>query len=352
MNDQKQACMSSLSVAVPDFSIGQKDAFDFVKKHYTARLSSRSMNVLEKVFSHPSIKNRYFAVEDPLLFIDEDPDKRIERFTKYAVELSTRAVYSALEKSNTAGNDVSALVVNTCTGYICPGISTYLVEKLGFPSNTLTYDLVGSGCGGAIPNMLLSRSLSSGRNSGAVVSVSVEICSATFQMENDMSLLISNALFGDGAAASVWDNSGRGLSLVDSEAVHMAQYREHIRFVHRNGQLYNQLSYRLPELVAKPVAELIRKLIERNGLALSDIKHWAIHPGGEKVINALKDEIGLNEDCLTATRSVLSNYGNMSSPSVLFILENIGSKIGKGEYCIMVAFGAGFSAYACLLSNI
>jgi predicted naringenin-chalcone synthase len=188
---------------------------------------------------------------------------------------------------------------------------------------------------------------------GVVVSVAVEICSSAFQMGNDLSLILSNALFGDGAAAAVLMPRPAGFELVASTGRYVPEQREAIRLVHRQGQLHNQLSTKLPDLVKKAAAEVVTDLLSAHGLRIDDIRHWALHTGGEKIINAVRDEIGIPEEQLRATRTVLAEYGNMSSPTVWFVLEEIlRNGISAGEWCVMVAYGAGLSAHACLLKKI
>jgi predicted naringenin-chalcone synthase len=189
-----------------------------------------------------------------------------------------------------------------------------------------------------------------GNRDDVVVSVSVEICSATFQMADDLSLIVSNAIFADGASASVlWSRPGK-LKLVASASRCDTQYREDIRYIYRNGQLHNQLSLQLSKFAGKTVARVVMDLLTPRGLKLEDIKHWAFHPGGEKVINAVRDELRIPEIKLQVTRNVLAEYGNMSSPTVLFVLRDILDKgITSGDWCVIVAFGAGLSAHGFLL---
>jgi len=247
----------------------------------------------------------------------------------------------------------STTLVNTCTGYICPGISTYLIEKLGLSRSIRTYDLVGSGCGGAIPNLQVAEALLKGGGGGVVVSASVEICSATLQMDNDISLILSNALFGDGAAAAVLWEKPEGLEMVASAGRYVPEQRDTIRYIHKNGQLYNQLSLKLPQLVNKAAAAVVADVLKSHSLVVKDIKHWAVHTGGEKIINAVRDEIGIPEERLSATRKVLSEYGNMSSPTVWFVLDELLQQgIAPNEWCVMLAFGAGLSAHAFLFRKI
>jgi len=342
--------IASFAVVPGPYVADQTFAEEFMKKHYGSRLNSRSLGLISTCFSHPSINKRHFAIDDPLELVDEDPDRRIERFTRRSIELSAEAIRSALGQAGVGVKDVSGIVVNTCTGYICPGISTYLIERLGFSRSIRAFDMVGSGCGGAIPNLQAAEALV--RTGGVVVSVSVEICSATLQMDNDLSLILSNALFGDGAAAAVlWDRP-EGWELVASATRYVPEQRETIRYVHRRGQLHNQLSLKLPDLVRKAAAEVVADVLKVRSLSVADVKHWALHTGGEKIINAVRDEIGVPEERLLATRKVLSEFGNMSSPTVWFVMDEIGRNgVASGDWCVMVAYGAGLSAHAYLLQK-
>ncbi|MBW4056644.1 MAG: type III polyketide synthase [Proteobacteria bacterium] len=343
------AYIASFACVVPPFSLDQATSAELVKKHYASKLNARSMGLVRATFNHPGIRKRHFAVDDPARIMDETPDQKIARFTEKTIELASQAVTQALAQAGVAAEDVTALVVNTCTGYICPGISTYLMETLGLSRSTRVYDLVGSGCGGAIPNLQLAESLLKS-NGGVVVSVSVEICSSVFQMGNDLSLILSNALFGDGAAAAVLTMQPTGFELVATAGRYVPEQRDAIRFVYKEGQLHNQLSTKLPDMVNKAAAEVVDDLLASQGLQASNIKHWAFHTGGEKIINAVRDVIGVPEEQLRATRTILANYGNMSSPTVWFVLEEIlRNGISAGEWCVMVAYGAGLSAHACLL---
>lgn len=344
--------ISSLATAVPAYSADQAFAEEFMKKHFGGRLNSRSMGLITTCFSHPSIRKRHFAFDDPACLVDEDPDLRIKRFTERSIDLTSTAITRALDQAGITARDVTGIVVNTCTGYICPGISTYLIERLGLSRGVRAFDLVGSGCGGAIPNLQAADALQR-TVGGAVLSVSVEICSATFEMDNDLSLILSNALFGDGAAAAVVQDRPGRWELVASAGRYVPEHRETIRYVHRRGKLHNQLSLKLPELVKKAAAEVVAEVLSSQGLKPDDVRHWALHTGGEKIINAVRDEVGIAEERLAATRTVLAEYGNMSSPTVWFVLDEIGRNgVMPGDWCVMAAYGAGLSAHAYLLKKV
>lgn len=344
--------IASVALASPPYTVDQKESEAFLTEHYSNKLSPRNLAIMQKMFAHPSVLRRHLALESLESLVSEGPDGRIARFTHWAVELSSQAIIEALTRAGLTVDDVEGLVVNTCTGYICPGLSTYLIEKLGLSRRIQAYDLVGGGCGGAIPNLKVGEGILRGGGEGVVLCVSVEICTATFQMGDDLSLIVSNVIFGDGAAAAVLWRKPRGLALVDSVSRYAPEHRDAIRYVYKDGQLHNQLLSSLPRLASRTVAETVTDLLEPRGLGVGDIKHWALHPGGERVINALKREMGLSEEQICVTREVLAEYGNMSSPTVWFALRKIlDTGIAPGDWCIMVAFGAGLSAHAFLLKG-
>ncbi len=307
------------------------------------------MGILKKFLTHPSIKTRSFAIDGPGCLADESKDDKIARFTRWAVDLSAQASRDALDRTGLSPQEVSALVVNTCTGYLCPGLSSYIMERLELPRHIRTYDLVGSGCSGAIPNLQAGTEYLKAAGGGVALCVAVEICSATFQMADDLGLLLSNTLFSDGAAAAILWTRDEGLEVMGSSSWHQPEDREAIRYVHRNGQLYNQLSRSLPRIVNRAVAKAVAAVLAAQGLKLSDIAHWALHSGGERVIAAVAQALGLPEEKLIPTRETLARFGNLSSPSVLFTLGSIlDNGVKPGDWCLMASFGAGLSVHALL----
>ena len=348
-----RAHVASVATASPAFSAGQVEAGEVILQYAADKLRPRSISLSRKLFAHPSIRKRHFAIDSPEAFFDEDPDRRIARFTERSIQLSSEAISKALAAAGLGKERVKALVVNTCTGYICPGISTYLIEALDLPRHTRVYDLVGSGCGGAIPNLELAASLAAGLDEGVVASVSVEICSATMQIGDELSLLVSNALFGDGAAAAIISNRAQGFEIVDTASWYVPEDREAIRYVHRNGRLHNQLSTDLPDLVKSAAAVVVDKLLKPRSLTTADVPHWAIHTGGDKIVRTVGDGLGLSERQLAPTRKILAEYGNMSSPTVWFVLDDVlAGDVEPGAWCMMLAFGAGLSAHGCLLKRV
>jgi len=352
-NETLPPYINAIGTAVPPASLTQGKLDALLTALYADKVKPDTIELMHKLFTHPSIKNRYIAAIDfeelskiPL----ESPDARIARFHKYAVSLSKIAAQKAITKGGINISDIGSLIVNTCTGYICPGISTYVSEELGLDSNIPVYDLAGSGCGGAIPNLELAATIANSNSKKYALSISVEICSATFQMGDDPGLIVSNAIFGDGAAAALISTRPSGFKMVETQSTLLPKYRELVRFKHKDGQLQNQLSYRLPAVICKTVPPFICSMLNSYKLKPVEIPHWAIHPGGEKILDGLKEALNLTDSQLAISRFILEEYGNMSSPSVLFELEKImNDRINQSDYCLMTAFGAGMAAHSLLM---
>lgn len=344
--------IASIGTSLPPCRIHQKQALSILLDNYKPVLTPRSLSVVEQLFSHPGIEKRNFAfnhISEIAKIIDEHPDIRVNRFIEWSVKLSSEAVKTALQKISLSSKDISCLIVNTCTGYVCPGLSTYLVQALNLRADTKVFDMVGAGCGGAIPNIQLGLSLAA--LGETVLCVAVEICSATFEMGNDINLLLSNALFSDGAAAIVLWNRPQGVNIIDSSSHILPQFREDIRYVHKNGRLHNQLSPHLPKLIRDNVPVAVNNLLSKHNLSISQVKHWAIHPGGDKILTYIQEKLQISDELMYYSRSVLKSNGNMSSPTVLFILNKLfeSNSLKSGDWGFSVAFGAGLSIYTLLL---
>jgi predicted naringenin-chalcone synthase len=347
-----QARVISVGTALPPLRVSQHTAHRLLEGRYKEVLRPGSVELLRRVFAHPSVTQRHVAAPAAETVFDENPDARVERFAREAVALSSQALTSALADAGIGRRELGALVVNTCTGYLCPGISTYLLEALDLPRELKVYDLVGSGCGGAIPNLEVAARACEG-SGRPTASVSVEISSAAFRMGDDPGLIVSNALFGDGASAWVLAPRGPGLRLLDSRSHHAPEHREDVRFIYKDGQLSNQITPRLPELCTQAAGTVVGHLLGPRGLRVADVPHWAVHPGGERILQALERGLGLSPRQLAASRAVLARCGNLSSATVGFVLSDLlADGIAPGEPCVVLSFGAGLSAHAVLLERV
>jgi len=318
------------------------------------QLDARSHALLKKVLcAQNGIVTRHLAVKNLEEAFVLTPDALHARFARHAPLLAAKAAKSALANARLTPSDVDAVIVSTCTGYLCPGLSSYVSEILGLRSNAHALDLVGQGCGAALPNWRTAEALLAAGRAKHVLSVCVEICSAAFYLDNDPGVLISACLFGDGAAAAVLSSQppahARRVQWKEAISLLNPAERNTLRFEQRNGMLRNILSREVPALAAKHVENIFGELLARQSIRHSDVTGWIMHAGGREVLAAVQKQLGLNEADLRLSAAVLRDFGNVSSPFVLFVLERALAQNAPGGWWWMSSFGAGFSCHGALL---
>lgn len=344
--------LRSLAVAKPRLRLTQKEALRFILKNFRIRPGTRAL--YKKIFSHADIQGRSFGLERLEDVLEEDPDRINRRFEEQAVRLSTQSLKEALRKAGTRPEDLDFLAVSTCTGYLCPGLAARLIESCGLRRDLRYADVVGMGCGSAIPALEQAHNFLAAHPSSAAAAVSTEICSAAMFSGDSADLVVSNAIFADGSAASVLGNSsGGGRAAFRSFAcLTYPEWKEDLRFRTQEGRLRNVLSRKVPSQAAQSVHALTGKILSGEGLRAADVRHWVLHSGGSKVLDEIQKSLRLSDSDLAHSRFVLKRHGNLSSPSVLYALERLLASPHppkKGEPGLMISFGAGFAAHACLL---
>lgn len=339
--------LQSLSCKVPEFSFSQKECWDIFESSKAANtVTDRSKSILEKVLKGESgIKNRYFAVDDVESLFDRDAERLNQDFEAHAPGLAADALSDALEKAGLKASELDALFVCTCTGYLCPGLSSYVSELVGVRQDAYLQDIVGLGCGAAIPTLRSASHLIGSKPSSKVAVIAVEVCSAAFYLDNNPGVLISLCLFGDGASASIWNgNPGKThLKATGFDTLHVPEDRELLRFINRGGKLRNKLHKTVPEKAGEAVLQLFEKQEK------STPQHIISHAGGRDVLEAVNRK--LKDHPFTEAANILRNYGNLSSPSVLFALNDYLESNTEHEPLWLTSFGAGFAAHSMRLET-
>jgi alkylresorcinol/alkylpyrone synthase len=313
----------------------------------------RSQAILKKVLTGDNgIVTRHLALDHLDQAFAITPDVLHARFRDHAPKLAAQAAARALAAARIAPAEIDALLISTCTGYLCPGLTSYTSERLGLRPDVLALDLVGQGCGAAIPNLQTARSLVEAGDCRHALSICVEVCSAAFYLDDDAGVLISACLFGDGAGAAVVSptaNGGRRIRWKSGASLLRPDDRDRLRFEQKNGLLRNILTPEVPALAAQHAGAVLDETLARNQVARSQINGWILHPGGRDVLLALREKIQLSNDDVRWSEAVLRDHGNMSSPSVLFVLQAALEDRAPGGLWWMTSFGAGFSCHGALL---
>lgn len=345
-----------IGTATPAQRYSQNDCYEALAgSDLFKTLSLRSRSLLKKVLNGSSgIKTRYLALDPLDEFVHFNSDALHARFLQYAPALATDAARRALAGAGVNTDDIDAVVVSTCTGYLCPGLSSYVVERLPLKQDIVALDLVGHGCGAALPNLQTAEAfLALNGRCRTVLSICVEVCSAAFYLDDDPGVLISACLFGDGAAAMILSNhpqpGKRNIQWKGCTSVIDPGQRGLLRFEQRNGMLRNILTPPVPKLAARFAQEVLHRALAERQVQKRNIRTWVWHTGGRDVLNALAECMELDESDLHWSREVLSECGNMSSPSVLFVLERALKGNAPSGWWWLSSFGAGFSSYGALL---
>ncbi len=348
--------LNGIGTATPPTRYTKLDCWEaFRRSEWFERLSGRTRALARAVLlGENGMEARRLAVSSLAEVFRIDPDTLHRRFIASAPELATRAGAAALDNAGVEAHDIDAVVVSTCTGYLCPGLTGYVIERLGLRSDIPAFDLVGQGCAAAVPNMRLGQALIASRPARSnVLSICVEVSSAAMYLDDDPGVMISACLFGDGAGAAVFcgtPSPGRRRVLwQDSESLLDPGQREALRFEQRSGMLRNVLTLPVPQLAAEYAARVLGTLLRRAGLEIPQIGAWIMHAGGRDVLRALEERLQLSPQDLRYSAAVLREYGNLSSAFVYFVLQAALTGGAAGGWWWLGAFGAGFSCHGALL---
>lgn len=329
----------------------------FEQSDWFGRLDARSHLIVRAVLQRDNgIDARRLAVDALDEVFRIDPDTLAQRFLAHAPGLATSAAAHALRTAEVAVQDIDAVVVSTCTGYLCPGLSGYVAERLGLRADVQAFDLVGQGCAAVLPNMQLGHALLASGACEHVLSVCVEVSSAAMYLDNDPGVLISACLFGDGAGAAVLSRAppaagaaSRRIGWIDNSSLLDPSQRDVLKFESRQGMLRNVLTRAVPVLAADHALRVLHTVLSRAGLRGGDISTWVLHAGGRDVLNAVERRFELQPSDLRYSVAMLREYGNLSSAFVYFVLQAAIADAAPDGWWWLSAFGAGFSCHEALL---
>jgi predicted naringenin-chalcone synthase len=346
--------ITGVGTALPQRRYTQAECWETLQhSELYSTFAPRSQALLRKVFNaRNGIESRALALDRLTDAFQLDPDTLHARFATHAPDLAARAASVALERAGVDVSAVDVLTISTCTGYLCPGLTSYVTERLGLRDNVFGLDLVGHGCGAAIPNIRTADALLAAGRGRHALSICVEVCSAALYFDDDPGVLISSCLFGDGAGAAVLSTergNGRTIKIESAGTALSAENRDLLRFEHRRGMLRNILTAPVPGLAAKFSRGVFNSVSAQTGVGQREISQWVWHAGGRDVLNAVAAEFGFENGELAHSRDVLRELGNLSSACVYHVLERTLAAQAPGGWWWMSAFGAGFSAHGALL---
>ncbi len=343
------AVLTGQGLAVPA-AIGQREAWDEV---FAPRLANSSL--AKAIFLRAGISTRHTAVDPRQTDVSGwTTGERMRRYVTEARTLGRDAVRQALDQAQVRAEDVGLFVVVSCTGYSTPGLDILIAEDVGMPLSVRRLIVGHMGCYAAIPGLAAGADFVRAQGAPVVV-LCVELPTLHFQPSTDprdLQTVVSHALFADAAAAVVIEpDATGGLEIMDTTAVTAPGSAPLMTWEITDHGFRMGLSPKVPDVLAVHVADAVQSLVKPYGLGLEDVAGWAVHPGGRRIVDVVADRLQLDTDQVAASRSVLDEYGNCSSPTVLMVLAEIRRRkaLTSGDPVIAMAFGPGLTLCTALL---
>ena len=279
--------------------------------------------------------------------------QRMQLYERWAVHLAREAAGRALRRAAVVAEQVTHLVTVSCTGFSAPGFDLQLIEQLGLPAGVARTHVGFMGCHGAMNGLRVAKAFAESDSESRVLLCAVELCSLHQQYGWHPERIVANALFADGAAAVVGKGDSRrnttSWRIVASGSTVLPDSGDLMSWRVGDHGFEMTLSPQVPDLIRRDVRHWLQRWLASSGLAIGDVPSWVIHPGGPRILKACAEALGLSDEQMRPSQQVLAEFGNMSSPTVLFILERL-MQADAGRPCVMLAFGPGLTIEAALLA--
>lgn len=341
----------SLAVANPEHIILQSDAREMATRLFADRY--REFKPLSRVFDNAGITKRHAA--RPLSWFSEPHawQDRMAAYAEVASALFVEATTKALDRASLTAADIDCIVTVSSTGFATPSLEARLAGRMGFRADIERVPVFGLGCAAGVSGFAIASRMARTRPGATVLFVAIELCSLAFRLDAlSKANIIATALFGDGAAACILRCGPGGLAEVESTGEHLFPDTLGIMGWQIDDAGFGIiLEQSLPPFAEAEIGPAIASILARSGLTLADIDRFICHPGGAKVLTALEATFHLAPGALDHERAVIADYGNMSSPTVLFVLERA-IAAGLPDRSAMVAMGPGFSTSCVTLKRV
>lgn len=344
--------IKTVSKALPEYARETAEIIPFLDG-WLVNQDDRFVRKVKKIFEGAAVDKRYSFMSPEEVFSDLSFAERNDIYSREGIKLGETCLKSALKKANWQPEDLDYIITVSCTGIMIPSLDAYLINKLKLRQDIVRLPVTEMGCAAGISGIIYAKNfLKANPNKRAAV-IAVESPTATFQL-NDFSManIVSAAIFGDGAACVLLSSyaADEGPEIIDEQMYHFYDAEEMMGFKLTNTGLQMVLDVAVPDTIAEHFPSIIHPFLAKNRLTIADIDHLIFHPGGKKIVHLVEGlfkELGKNID---DTKEILRLYGNMSSATVLYVLERfMDNHINKGEIGLMLSFGPGFSAQRILL---
>lgn len=319
-----------------------------------AGVKTRHSVVLESSTNGEMARQSFYPPADSDVDCGPTTSHRMQAYETHAASLAVSVVAQALQEGQVAPEEITQLITVSCSGFSAPGFDISLVRELGLPADVARTHVGFMGCHGALNGLRVAKAFTDNDPAARVLVCAVELCTLHQQYGWCPEKIVANALFADGAAAVVGRQAPADLTdrwqLIASGSTIVPDSEEMMSWRIGNHGFEMTLSPRIPDLINERLRPWLRNWLQQQGLQIEDVGSWAIHPGGPRILNAVAEAVGFDESRLNPSREILARYGNMSSPTVLFILKKLQAEQARLP-CVMLGFGPGLTIEAALINE-
>jgi len=350
--DHMSVKIITVAKAVPEFSRTTSEILPFLDS-WLAGQDERFKRKVKKVFENAMVDQRYSIMSPENVFRKTSFEERNDLYIREGIKLGVTCLGDALAKANWKSTDLDYIITVSCTGIMIPSLDAYMINALNLRQDIVRLPVTEMGCAAGISGIIYAKNFLKANPGKRAAVVAVESPTATLQL-NDFSManMVSAAIFGDGAACVLLsaDENDPGPEIIGEEMYHFYNSEQLMGFHLSNTGLKMVLDVDVPENIAAHFPEIIHPFLKKHDLSLEDIDHLIFHPGGKKIIQVVEELFGNSGKNILDTKEILRQYGNMSSATVLYVLERFMDKQPKkGDLGLMLSFGPGFSAQRILL---
>jgi alkylresorcinol/alkylpyrone synthase len=302
-------------------------------------------------FEQSDIEERALYIDPATFRPDESVDELQARFARGAMELSEQAARRAIAAAGWRPADVDFIVTTTCTGRLTPSVDARLVGRLGCRADVQRVHVGDTGCASAVVALQQAWNHLRAFPDHRAIVVAVEICSAAYFLDDRLESAVAHAIFADGAGAVALSGRGRGPAIVEHRTIFRPEHLDAMGFEYPGGRPRVRLSKDVRRIGAEMMGEMATTLMASHGLKRADVRHWVLHSAGRRVLDRARVMLELDPEQLAPSRTVLRRFGNMSSATILFVLEEVlrSEPSAPGDWGVLIGLGPGFAAEGALL---
>ena len=343
--------IAATATAVPEHIITCEEAKAYLRHVFS--LDENRVRSMLGVIENSRIRRRFFVHPVEHIIGERPLSQVVSEYKEHSVRLGRRVAEDCLAKAGMNPGEIDLVITVSCTGFMIPSLDAHLINDLGMRSDVKRLPITELGCAAGASALSRAHDYLTAYPGSSVLVVAVELSSLSFQRADlSQANLISSILFGDGAAAAiVTDRPVFGPRIAATESYFFPQSLEAMGFDLKDTGFHIVLSRDVPQLIQSKIKSVFCTFLQKHGLGPGELAAFVLHPGGQKLLANLEEELGLRPEDTASSWHVLSEYGNLSSASVLFVLDDTLARreFQSGTYGLMAAFGPGFSAEMLLL---